>query len=188
MKLRSGVMTIASLMLLASVGQAQYGASPIVKGIGGGATLSDFSNPDSDSRWGGTAGLFVAKATYATLTSLEVNWIQKGGKGAGADVRVDYIEIPVTFGGVGRTRNGEGRARLYGGVSVAFPISCKADLPGLCGRKQTEWGAPFGIMLGRWSASDRFIGVDVRYTIPFSRAFEGGTYNQTWQFRLFIAR
>jgi len=188
MKLKRCVIAAAGFLLVATAAQAQYGMSPVLKGIGGGATLSDFSNPDSDNRWGGTAGLFVAKATYATLTSLEVNWIQKGGK----DVRVDYIEIPVTFGGVGRTRNGVGRARLYGGVSVAFPISCKSERVSLlCEGKQTEWGAPFGLMVGRWSGSDRFIGVDVRYTIPFSRAFEGGAinpYNQTWQFRVFIAR
>ncbi len=188
MKLKRCVIAAAGFLLVATAAQAQYGMSPVLKGIGGGATLSDFSNPDSDNRWGGTAGLFVAKATYATLTSLEVNWIQKGGSDAGRNVRVDYLEIPVTFGGVGRTRNGVGRARLYGGVSVAFPISCKSDVSLLCDRKQTEWGAPFGLMVGRWSGADRFIGVDVRYTIPFSRAFDGGRYNQTWQFRLFIAR
>ena len=36
--------------------------------------------------------------------------------------------------------------------------------------------------------NDRFAAIDIRYNIPLSRAFEGGAYNQTWQFRIVIGK
>lgn len=189
--MRSKIVSLLALSLMtASVAVAQYGRPTFMAGLAGGATLSDFANPDTPSRWGGTAGLFVGRPTYATLTVIEVNWTQKGGKGAN-NTRLDYVEVPLTFGGVARTRGGEGRARLYGGISVAFPIGCKSDLAQLCDRTKSEWGVPFGLLLGKWSAQERVVGIDVRYTIPLSRAVDlagFSPYNNSWQFRVFVGR
>jgi hypothetical protein len=182
MRIRSVVITCGLAVIVASQGAAQY--RPVVMGLGIGASLSDFQNPDTDSRWGFSGGLFVGKATYRTLSMLEVNYVQKGG----GDTHIDYIELPLTFGGVGRTRNGVGRARLYGGISAAFKVSCSEA--GVCDAAESvEWGAPFGLMIGRHTANDQFVAVDVRYNIPLSNAFDGfNTYNQTWQFRLLVGR
>ena len=176
------VMLAASWLLASSAG-AQY-RSPVLLGIGIGTSLSDFQNPDSDSRWGFTGGLFVGKASYRTLTTLEVNYVQKGG----GDLHIDYVEVPLTFGGVGRTRNGVGRARLYGGISAAFKVSC-SDGVACDAAEGVEWAAPFGLMIGRYTKNDHFVALDARYNIPLSNAFDGtNTYNQTWQFRLIVGR
>jgi hypothetical protein len=174
--------------LMAGGAAAQY-RSPVLLGVGIGASLNDFQDPDSDSRWGFSGGLFVGKATYRTLTTLEVNYVQKGGAIGGQVTRVDYVEVPLTFGGVGRTRNGAGRARLYGGISAAFKVSCTSDVAAICGNAEgVEWASPFGIMIGRYTENDRFAAIDVRYNLPLSRAFEGYAYNQTWQFRIIVGR
>lgn len=190
MRIRSLLIGCGLIALAASPVAAQY--SPMVMGVSIGATSSDFQSPDSDARWGFAGGLFVGKATYRTLTTLEVNYVQKGGEnvgGLGNKVRVDYIEVPLTFGGVGRTRSGSGRARLYGGIAAAFKVTCSGDVTTACNNVEgVEWVSPFGIMLSRYTEGDRFVAVDVRYNIPLSRAFEGGAYNQTWQFRVIVGR
>ena len=166
---------------------AQY--SPMVMGVSIGASSSDFQSPDSDARWGFVGGLFLGKATYRTLTTIEVNYAQKGGEGGGSSVRLDYVEVPLTFGGVGRTRSGSGRARLYGGIAAAFKVTCSSDITAACNNAEgVEWVSPFGIMLSRYTEGERFVAIDVRYNIPLSRAFEGGAYNQTWQFKVIVGR
>ncbi|MGH9262048.1 MAG: hypothetical protein ACRD08_19490, partial [Acidimicrobiales bacterium] len=137
-------------------------------------------------RWGGTAGLWIGRMSSRTLMTLEANWIQKGG----GDTRVDYIEVPFTFGAVVRSGGGGGRARFYTGESVAFKIGCTSDLaidpcPAAEG---TEWGLPVGLMIGRWTTRERVVGIDARYTFVLSEAFAGGVDNQTWQFRVMVGR
>ncbi len=183
MRAGRGLVLVAVLSLVAAPAAAQS-RRPVV-GLVGGATLSDFQNPDTESRWGGTAGLFVGAPSYRTLSLLEVNWIQKGG----GDTRLDYIEIPLTFGAVARGRGGESRVRFYGGVSVAFKIACDSGTTGLCDAVNgTEWSAPLGLMLGRYKANGSFMGVDARYSFGLSDVTDIGTYNQTWQFRLILGR
>ena len=190
---RSLLLACGLITLLVGPATAQY--SPMVMGVGIGGSLGDFQSPDSDSRWGFTGGLFLGKATYRTLTTLEVNYVQKGGEnvlGVGNNVRVDYVEVPLTFGGVGRTRSGSGRARLYGGIAAAFKVTCASDITagnGACNSAEgVEWVSPFGLMLSRYTGGEKFVAIDIRYNIPLSRAFEGGAYNQNWQFRLLIGR
>ena len=189
MRIRNVLIACGLVTIASAPAAAQY--SPMVMGVSIGGSLSDFQSPDSDSRWGFTGGLFVGKATYRTLTVLEVNYVQKGGDnvaGIGGNVRVDYVEVPLTFGGVGRTRSGAGRARLYGGIAVAFKVTCDADTVVCDNAEGVEWVSPFGLQLSRYAEGERFVAIDVRYNIPLSRAFEGGAYNQTWQFKVIVGR
>ncbi len=177
-----GLALIVVLSLVASAAAAQSRRTGTLVGLAGGATLSDFQDPDSESRWGGTAGLFVGYASYRTVSTLEVNWIQKGG----GDFRIDYIEVPLTFGAAARTSGGS-RARFYSGVSVAFKLSCSDDAT--CDALNgTEWGIPVGLMVGRWSSAERFVALDARYTFALSDVVNIGTFHQTWQFRLMLGR
>jgi hypothetical protein len=187
MRIRSLLIGCGLIALAASPVAAQY--SPMVMGVSIGATSSDFQSPDSDARWGFAGGLFLGKATYRTLTTLEVNYVQKGGEGSSYSSRLDYIEVPLTFGGVGRTRSGSGRARLYGGIAAAFKVTCASDISAACNNAESvEWVSPFGLMLSRYTEGERFVAIDVRYNIPLSRAFEGGAYNQNWQFKVIVGR
>jgi hypothetical protein len=172
-----GTLTVAS--------GAAATAQQFVAGLAGGATYSDFSNPDTDSRWGFTGGLFVGKPTYRSLTLLEVNYTQKGGQSAGSDVRIDYVEVGVTGGGLAG-RPGGSRARVYGGIQVAFPVTCEG-LDVLCNNTNTEWGFPVGVLLGRWKDDGGFFGLDVRYTIPLSDAGLN-IFNNSWMFRVSLGR
>jgi hypothetical protein len=177
---RLGLIVISVLFVAAPGSAAQ-----VVAGLSGGATYSDFSNPDTPSRWGFTGGLFVGKATYRSLSMLEVSYTQKGGEGA----RIDYVETGVTAGGIAGPTGGS-RARPYGGITVAFPVSCDApDAPtnAFCDNTNTEWGLPLGIMLGKWKANGGFVGLDIRYTIPLTDA-SLEVYNNTWMFRVMIGR
>jgi hypothetical protein len=178
-----GLALVAALSLAVSTAAAQSRRTGTLVGLAGGATLSDFQDPDSESRWGGTAGLFVGYASYRTVTMLEVNWIQKGG----GDFRIDYIEVPLTFGAGARTSGGTGRARFYTGVSAAFKLAC-GDGAACDALNGTEWGIPVGLMVGRWSSAERFVALDARYTFALSDVVDIGTFHQTWQFRLMLGR
>ena len=171
----------AGLLLAATTGNAQQ----VVFGLAGGGTYSDFSHPDTPSRWGYTAGLFVGVKSYRSLNMLDVSYTQKGGEGA----RIDYVEASVTGGGLARGGGGSG-ARPYIGFSVAFPVSCdapSAPLNAFCDNTNTEWGIPVGLMLGKFKPTGGFIGLDARYTIAINDA-SLNVYNNTWMFRLMIGR
>ena len=152
-----------------------------------GATLSDLDGlgRTSDSRWGGTAGIAVGYNTWRTAIALEGNWIQKGGE----DVRLDYIELPLTIGGVVVMGQGSMRGRIYAGVSAAFKVGCSADIVNCDQAEGMEWGLPTGIQIGATRPDGRFVGIDVRYSFPMSDAFEGTEIeNRTWQFRLMLGK
>ena len=153
-----------------------------IVGLAGGGTYSDFSHPDTKSRWGFSGGLFAGKAYNGSLTLLEVSYTQKGGEGA----RIDYVETGITVGGY--AKSGSGRARAYGGITVAFPVTCDATTAprlGFCDNTNTEWGIPLGIMLGKGKSTGGFMGFDVRYTAAITDASLGG-YNNTWMVRLVL--
>jgi hypothetical protein len=172
---------IGSLLLAGATGSS----AQVVMGASGGATLSDFSHPDTPSRWGYSAGLFFGKGTYRSLSLLEVSYTQKGGKGA----RIDYVETGITAGGVGGSSSGA-RVRGYGGLTVAFPVSCdapNAPATAFCDNTNTEWGIPVGITLGKWRPNGGFMGLDARYTLAVSEA-SLGVFNNTWMFRVLIGR
>ena len=172
---------------LASTASAQGPGSRFAALLGG-ATLSDLDGAlhTAASRWGYTAGVAVGVNTWRTAVALEGNWIQKGAE----DVRLDYIEVPLTFGAVVLMgREGTMRGRIYTGISAAFKVGCSSDIADCDRAEGTEWGWPFGIQVGTSRANGSFVGLDVRYSFPLSDAFEGtDVSNRTWQFRLMLGK
>ena len=187
LRLLTALVAITGLAAGPAFAQRAGGEGSFLIGLAGGATTSDFSNPDTESRWGYTAGLWIGKPTYRSLAMLEVNWVQKGGE----DTRLDYLEVPLTFGGLARTRNGVSRARFYTGIAAAFEMGCESSIAAVCNNMTSvEWTVPIGLMIGRYNQRGRVVALDVRYLIPLSEAFDSGTFggawNQNWQFRLMI--
>ncbi len=189
---------LAALLCLAaaSPAAAQRSGRRLI-GIQGGATTSDLfgGGLNTNSRWGGTAGLFVGfRTTRNTIVFLEGNWVQMGGKTPGTlggDTRLDYIEIPLLFGGVYPTSNDRVRFRLYGGLAIQFKVNCNSSEALLdCDRTNSPiWAAPFGFSVGRYTDSGTFFALDVRYSWGLSDAFSNSfVYNRSWQFRLIVGK
>ena len=181
MKNRFTVTILGLLLAAATSASAQF-----LVGLTGGATMSDFSNPDTKSRWGFTGGLFAGRATYRTITNLEVRYIQKGGEGA----RIDYVETGLTAGGLAGGSRGV-RGGGYGGIMVAFPVSCSVEnslgLNTFCDNTNTEWSLPVGILLGKFNERGGFVGIDASYQFAMSDA-SLEVFNNTWVFRFVIGR
>lgn len=144
-------------------------------GILAGATLSSFSfwgfAHGSESRLGGTAGLFAAiRTSWYSVGTAEVSWVQKGGE----NIRLDYIEVPVLVGAVLPAMDGGLRFRGYLGIALGFKIGCSSEVTYFdCDRvNSTEWSLPFGLMFGRWLNSGRFFALDVRYSLALSDVVE----------------
>jgi hypothetical protein len=178
---------VTSLLVAVVLATATSGAAqvPFVT-LSGGATVGDLvgGGTSTASRWGGAAGVSVGLRTWNYfVTQLEANWVQKGG----GDTRLDYIELPLLIGGVARAANGIG-ARLYTGIGIAFPVACSSTSTFACdSKKGTEWAWPVGLQVGRWSSQDRFVALDVRYSIGISDAFDVSlAANRSWQFRAYV--
>ncbi|HTR22030.1 MAG TPA: outer membrane beta-barrel protein [Gemmatimonadales bacterium] len=175
-------------LAIATPAGAQYAMGPqAVIGLAGGATNTDLANSgtSTDTRWGGMAGLFYGRRlSTGTAAMLEANWVQQGG----GDTRLDYISVPLTFGAT--TGRGMGRVRPYIGVSVDFKIGCSASSSLVCDAASgTQWALPLGLTFGKASPSGSFVGLDVRYAVPLSHAFDNSNvYNRSWQFRLVLAK
>jgi hypothetical protein len=156
-------------------------------GLIGGATLSDFGNTTSSSRWGGTFGVTAGFRTYSwSVITLEGAWTQRGDE----NVRLDYIDVPLLIGGVARAGN-DLRTRFYAGIDLAFKIGCSAStaLANCDNANSTQWFLPFGVMIGKWSRSGTAVGIDVRYLLGLSDAFSTSVrYSRGWQFKLFVAK
>lgn len=176
---------LASLVFL-SLAQPAHAQVPFV-GVSGGATVGDLfgGGINTSSRWGGTAGLFVgARTTTNTVVQLEGNWVQQGG----GDIRLDYIEIPLTFGAALPTASGL-RIRGYAGIDLQFKVSCSGQQLVLnCDRANgTVWSVPFGVQFARTTPSGKFAALDVRYSLGLSDAFSNArAWNRSWQFRLYL--
>jgi hypothetical protein len=186
--LRIGRAVLIATLVLAPALSAQ-GPGSTFGAVVGGASLSDlggeFGNT-STTRWGGTAGLLLGYNTWRTAITLEGDWVQKGG----GDTRLDYIEFPLTVGAVAVAGGGAMRARIYSGISFGFKVSCGSDIDGLCDDASgTEWGWPFGLQLAKVNENNSFVGLDVKYTVALSDAFDFvEAYNRPWQFRLMFGK
>jgi hypothetical protein len=183
---RSASLILVLVFVLTTLGSAQ-GSGTRFGAIAGGATLSDMSNAPSlgDSRWGGTAGVLVGMNTGPTALTFEANWVQKGG----GDTRLDYIELPLTLGAVGVMGGGSARGRLYAGMSLNIKVSCSSDFVDCDNAKSTEWGWPIGLQLAKVTPTGSFFGLDVRYTVALTDAFEiGEVRNRPWAFRLMFGK
>ncbi len=184
------VLCAAVLALAAAVSPAwAQGGGTLAAGIRGGATSSELNGGvvNTDHRWGGTAGAFIAYHNWYTVWGLEANWSQKGGK----DTRIDYLEFPLTVGGGISTSQGGFKFRVYTGVGFAVKLSCKSEAPLLnCDDvRSTEWSWPIGIEFGKWTSGGKLVGLDIRYNYGLSDAFTATgnlSVNRTWYFRVIL--
>jgi len=175
------------LSLVLAVSASAQGPGTKFGALIGGATLSDLAGGGitSSSRWGGTAGLLLGVNTGRTALALEGLWIQQGGE----DTRLDYIEIPLTFGPTQVLSGGAMRGRFYSGINVGFKISCSSSVLSCDNAKGTQWGWPIGLQLAKITETGSFVGIDVRYTVALSDAFDfNGVYNRPWAFRLMFGK
>jgi len=192
---RLTVLSLAAFLCLtvASPAAAQRGGERMI-GIQGGATTSDLfgGGVNTNSRWGGTAGIVMGfRASRNTVVTLEGNWVQMGGQEAGGlgDTRLDYIEVPLLVGGVYPTAGGGVRFRLYSGIAIQFKVSCKSDLFNCDRTNSPIFAWPLGLVIGRYTDSGTFVGLDVRYSWGLSNAFSDSfVYNRSWQFRLILGK
>jgi hypothetical protein len=181
---------LVAVTILATAGPGHAQRAKTLVGAIGGATTSDICcTINTASRWGGTAGLFAAfRASRQTVVSLEALWTQKGGD----PVRMDYLEIPLTFGASMPTGNGDWRARFYTGIGIAFKLSCNSsDSFGSINfdcdnANSTEWSWPFGLLVARVNPNGSIFGFDIRYNYGLSDTFKNlsSSHNRTWYFRL----
>jgi hypothetical protein len=186
--LRIGRAVLLAALVLAPAARAQ-GPGSTFGAIVGGASLSDIGGDfggTTTTRWGGTAGLLVGYNAWRTAITLEGDWVQKGG----GDTRLDYIEFPLTVGAVAVAGGGAMRARIYSGISFGFKVSCSSDIDDVCDDASgTEWGWPFGLQLAKVNENNSFVGLDVKYTVALSDAFDFiDAYNRPWQFRLMFGK
>ena len=186
--LRIGRAVLVATLVVAPAAGAQ-GPGSTFGAVVGGAILSDLGGEfggTTSTRWGGTAGLLLGYNTWRTAITLEGDWVQKGG----GDTRLDYIEFPLTVGAVAVAGGGAMRARIYSGLSFGFKISCDSDIDDVCDDASgTEWGWPFGLQLAKVNENNSFVGLDVKYTVALSDAFDFiDAYNRPWQFRLMFGK
>ncbi len=185
MRTPAATLALAALLALPAPAAAQ-GYGQRFGAIIGGATLSDISDyyNSTDSRWGFTGGLMVGMNHGRTATSLEALYVQKGAE----DLGIDYIEIPFTFGAAVPISQGAARFRFYGGVAVAFKVSCDGNDVICDDVNGTEFSLPFGMQIAR-VAGDKFFGLDIRYGLPLSDALDSiDAANRPWYFRLFFGK
>jgi len=182
---------LAGLMSVLFSATAPAQMSKGVIGISGGASYGDLGLEanTTDWRWGGTAGVFGAfRSSGNTIVTLEGNWVQKGGSGEGDyDVKLDYFEIPLMFGGVTSLGNSSWRGRLYIGFSGGFQVGCNSNAPLLnCDRNNTvEFTFPFGIVFANVAPDGRLAGIDARYSVGLSDTFQDiRSKTRTFTFKL----
>lgn len=160
--------------------------------LAGGATYSDLTNytVSTDWRWGATAGVMAGIVTFDySYVELAPSWAQMGGRieALDADLRLDYVDIPLMLGGMIPMGSADALARLYAGVSLGLKVSCGAE-PAVCDvARGSVWSLPVGLSFAKVIGGRRFIGVDARYQIGLSDVFEITEATQrSWQFRAFF--
>ena len=139
---------LAALLLLPSAASAQAK----FWGLAAGASLSDYSDDfgglESNDRWGFTGGLvFGVRTANWMAISLEPSYTQMGG----GDLRADYLEIPLTFGGVARSGDGSMRYGGYTGITGGFKMSCSFSSSVISDPcediKGSAWFIPLGLRI-----------------------------------------
>jgi hypothetical protein len=192
---RVGLLAAALVLVVATPAFAQRG--PVTKttvALSAGATTSDLEGGvlirNTSSRWGFIGGLTgTFRTSQNSMVALEAHYVQKGG----ADVaRLEYIEIPFLFGALIPTMDDRLHFDFYTGIGLGFKVSCSADesapTDDLCDRANgTEWTWPIGLAVLVRSASGKYFGLDGRYSIGISDAFDGtAARNRSWQFKALI--
>ncbi len=160
-------------------------------GISAGAATSDIEGgfTNTSSRWGFIGGVFgMIRTSRNSMVGLEANYVQKGGKDL---ARVDYIDIPFLIGAIIPTDNDAINFNFYTGIGLGIKVSCSEDenntslIRDPCDdAKGTEWTWPIGLAFAVRNQNGKYFGLDGRYSIGISDAFDGSTArNRSWQFK-----
>jgi hypothetical protein len=179
-------LVLAALLTAVVAGSSDAQVARRYGGITGGATYSSLTNyggVDTDWRWGGTAGLFGGVTTFDySFVEFAPSWIQQGGGDAG----LDYIEFPLLIGGLVPIGNRDALFRMYAGVGINVKLSCAEGVD--CDAvSSTAWTLPVGISFAKAVGNGRFIGIDGRYYLGLSDAFDVTDVTQrTWRFGAFF--
>ena len=187
-RFKVGLIAIALGLVVATPAFAQRNRTMV--GISAGATTSDIQGGaviNTPSQWGFIGGIFGAfRTSRNSMVGLEANYVQKGGKNL-ADV--SYIDIPFLLGAIIPTDNDAINFNFYTGIGLGIKVSCSEDagsiLVSACDRaKGTEWNWPVGLAFAVRSGGGKYFGLDGRYSIGISDAFEGSAArNRSWQFK-----
>ena len=188
-RFRVGLLVLALGLVVATPAAAQRSKSMV--GISAGATTSDIEGGfiNTSSQWGFIGGIFATfRTSYNSMVGLEANYVQKGGKDL-ADLA--YIDIPFIIGAVIPTDNDALNFNFYTGIGLGIKVSCSEAennttlVTNPCdSAKSTEWNWPLGLAFAIRSASGKYFGLDGRYSIGISDAFEGSSArNRSWQFK-----
>jgi hypothetical protein len=180
-------MTLLGALVLPGTGAAQSKYFGII----GGANLSDLSDEtgfySTDSRWGGNIGLVIGiRTSNRMILAAEPAWSQMGG----SDGSVDYFELPILIGGMGRASQTT-RFGGYTGIMPAFKLSCGIEQPASsCDNlKSSAWFLPLGVRFFKQAGADKFVGLDIRYALPLGSSFETVDVKQrAWSFRLVFVK
>jgi len=183
---RLAVLVFALSLVVATPASAQW-----TFGAGAGLTFASLSGDvvaSSNTRVGFTAG---GSAEYVLddiwRVGLEANYVQRGGTSVRfvtsastefVDVDLDYVEVPLLIKAA-IPMSGSWTARVYGGLAIAFELSCSvapAGSPGeSCGSTElglnsnsTEWSLPFGATFSYALSGGSSLGVDLRYVLGVS--------------------
>jgi len=198
MRVLSRGASLAAVLLATALVLPRAADAQVAKYFGfvGGATLSDLSDSygiyNTSSKWGGNAGLILGlRTTNRMVFSVEPAWTQMGASFAGTTGGIDYIEVPVTVGGLGEAANENIRYGGYAGITPAFKLTCSIDQPAeACNHvKSTAWFLPVGLRIFKRTGEDAFIGLDIRYSFPLGSSFDDADVHQrSWAFRLVFAK
>lgn len=183
---RDAVLVFALSVLGATPASAQW-----TFGAGAGVTFASLSGDvvaSSNTRVGFTIG---GSAEYVLddlwRVGLEANYVQRGGTSVRFvalssteffDVDLDYIEVPLLIKAA-LPMSGAWTARVYGGLAIAFELSCSVAPAGAAGQScgstllgltsnSTEWSVPLGATFSYALSSGSSLGVDLRYVLGVS--------------------
>ena len=72
---------------------------------------------------------------------------------------------------------------------MGFKVSCSSPDLSCDNAEGTEWGWPIGLQLAKVTPTGSFFGIDVRYTVPLSDAFDAfNVHNRPWAFRVMFGK
>lgn len=200
MRARIGAMVVAVCVLAPNPASAQWAL-----GAGAGLTFASLGGDviaSSGTRVGFTVG---GSAEYAMddlwAIGLEANYVQRGGNSVRFvalsstdffDLHIDYLEVPLLIKAVIPTSE-RWTARVYGGLGIAFELSCKIGPSGSTGEscgstvlglntRSIEWSVPLGAMFSYGLAGGSNLGVDLRYVLGVSSTLDAvNARNRTFE-------
>jgi hypothetical protein len=173
-RFKVSLLVLALSLVFAAPASAQRARTMV--GISAGATSTDIQGGfiNTGSQWGFIGGVFGAfRTSRNSMIGLEANYVQKGGTNL-ADLA--YIDIPFLLGAVIPTDNDAINFNFYTGIGLGIKVSCTEDA--------TEWTWPVGLAFAVRTGGGKYFGLDGRYSIGISDAFDGSAArNRSWQFK-----